>query len=237
MASHDPTVTRVGVPDFLVPTPAGATALAAAPVPATSSAASAPASPAPLYTRTLMGEVTAICAEAQEAAFPGASAPVTVRPSARDGADYQNNSALVLHNAFKAAGALPDGVRSPRDVATRLAEAMSKADHTGILAKTEVAGAGFINIYLSTDQLAARVRAILVHGLLPPPSEAQRVVVDFSSPNVAKASAPLDPDPTPGPHLHRDLHPRAQQTRISPRAATWRRRCTWATFARRSSAT
>jgi len=77
-------------------------------------------------------------------------------------------------------------VKSPRDVAERLAERMRAHDREAIFAKVEVAGAGFINIFLSERWLAERVKAIVTHGVLPPPSRQLEVVVDFSSPNVAK---------------------------------------------------
>jgi arginyl-tRNA synthetase len=141
--------------------------------------------PAAKSTRTLLSDVMAICTEAQAAAFPGVDMPVKVAASTREGADYQNNSALILFNAFKGSG-LPDGVKSPRDVAMRLADAMRAADPASLIAKLDVAGAGFVNITLCVKSLATRVRSILTAGLLPPPSDPKRIVCDFSSPNVAK---------------------------------------------------
>ena len=64
--------------------------------------------------------------------------------------------------------------------------AMKSCDADGMLEKLEVAGPGFINIFLSVEWLAARVQALIVDGVLPPPAEKKEVVVDFSSPNVAK---------------------------------------------------
>lgn len=51
----------------------------------------------------------------------------------------------------------------------------------------EVAGPGFINIHLSTPYVAKLVTDIILNGVHPPDvGRKQRVVVDFSSPNVAK---------------------------------------------------
>jgi len=106
--------------------------------------------------------------------------------SATAGADYQNNSAMGLFGMMKAAGSLPDGIKSPRDVAAKLAEHMQANDKQGIIAKLDVAGAGFINVFLSKQWIASRVHSIVTDGVLPPPGPALNVVVDFSSPNVAK---------------------------------------------------
>ena len=53
----------------------------------------------------------------------------------------------------------------------------------------EIAGPGYINIFLSVSYLAARAASLLSDGVLPPQLPAdnvRRVVVDYSSPNVAK---------------------------------------------------
>lgn len=51
----------------------------------------------------------------------------------------------------------------------------------------EVAGPGFINVYLNKDFVAQQVNSLLRNGVCPPRVLAKkRVVVDFSSPNIAK---------------------------------------------------
>ena len=51
----------------------------------------------------------------------------------------------------------------------------------------EIAGPGFINIFLSPAFASNIVHDILVNGVRPPPIPKRlRVIVDFSSPNVAK---------------------------------------------------
>ena len=52
--------------------------------------------------------------------------------------------------------------------------------------KVEMAGPGFINMYLKKEWVAENVKKILTRGCLPPPTERKRVIVDYSSPNIAK---------------------------------------------------
>lgn len=51
----------------------------------------------------------------------------------------------------------------------------------------EVASSGFINVSLKPSFVSELVSDMLVHGVRHPPiQKQQRVVVDFSSPNIAK---------------------------------------------------
>ena len=192
MASWDPLVTGLAkLPDKLIPKPSPRAAAGAAPAPAAqptgggSSGSSASGSCKPKSLSTVLGTVHGICAAAQSAAFPGVNANVQVVVTDKAGADYQNNSAMALFALLKASG-LPEGIKSPRDTADRLAEQMKVHDANGIIAKLEVAGPGFINIFLSVDWLSKRVLSFVTDGVLPPPCTPLRAVVDFSSPNVAK---------------------------------------------------
>lgn len=55
------------------------------------------------------------------------------------------------------------------------------------LLQCEIAGPGFINISLTPSFVSNLVSDILVNGVRPPPVDRKlRVVVDFSSPNIAK---------------------------------------------------
>lgn len=56
-----------------------------------------------------------------------------------------------------------------------------------MIEKLEVAGAGFINIFLRRDYAVSYLTNLLKTGHVPPPqTKRQRVIVDFSSPNIAK---------------------------------------------------
>ncbi len=60
-------------------------------------------------------------------------------------------------------------------------------DLTGIASKVEIAGPGFINIFLDRQWLADHARQALNHPRLGVnPVEPQTIVVDYSAPNVAK---------------------------------------------------
>src|ERR1700677_3014967 len=106
---------------------------------------------------------------------PGYSdADPLIRPSAF--ADFQANAALPLAKRLG---------RPPREVAAELAAAL---DVTGICAEPAVSGPGFINLTLRDDWVAAQARAMLGDDRLglPPAAEPQTVVVEYSSPNIAK---------------------------------------------------
>lgn len=64
---------------------------------------------------------------------------------------------------------------------------MSKLEKSVLVDKCEVAGAGFINVYLKRDFGQFTLSSWLKMEKVPPPYvKKKRVIVDFSSPNVAK---------------------------------------------------
>jgi arginyl-tRNA synthetase len=97
-----------------------------------------------------------------------------IRPSGF--ADYQSNAPMSLAKSL----GLP-----PRDIARLVA---ARLDGNPVLAVAEVSGAGFINLTLRDDWIADQASAQLADprfGVMPAePSE--RIVVDYSGPNVAK---------------------------------------------------
>lgn len=90
--------------------------------------------------------------------------------------DYQSNFAFRLGKSLRT---------NPRAVATQIAEALPA--HPAI-AKVDVAGPGFLNFKLADDWLAADVQARAADPRLgaPLPGEGRTVVIDYSSPNIAK---------------------------------------------------
>ena len=89
--------------------------------------------------------------------------------------DYQANGIMA---AAKKCG------QNPRDFARQV---LNRADLAEIAEKTEIAGPGFINIFLRPEWLADRLSAALIQSHLGISAEnKQTVVVDYSSPNVAK---------------------------------------------------
>jgi arginyl-tRNA synthetase len=97
-----------------------------------------------------------------------------IRPSAF--ADFQSNVALALAKRL----GLP-----PRDVGARLAERLAASD---VIEQAAVSGPGFINITLSGEWIARSANAELADPRLgvPETTRPERVVVDYSAPNVAK---------------------------------------------------
>jgi len=90
--------------------------------------------------------------------------------------DYQANLAMGL---AKSQG------RKPRDLAQ---EIVGRLDLSGLLQPPEISGPGFINLRLQDAWLAARLQEMAADNRLAiaPPAKPRRLVIDFSSPNVAK---------------------------------------------------
>ena len=114
------------------------------------------------------------------AVFPeAADADPVVRPAAdpRFG-DYQANGAMALAKRL--------GGPAPREIASALAAALD-TDAAGV-EPPEVAGPGFLNLRLTPAWLSARVTELLGDPRLGVSAAAatERVVVDYSAPNVAK---------------------------------------------------
>jgi arginyl-tRNA synthetase len=97
-----------------------------------------------------------------------------IRPS--QFADFQANVALPLAKQLG---------RPPRDVAKELAGHLDVAD---IAAAPEVSGPGFINFRLRDDWIAAQAQTLQPGERLgvPPVAQPETVVVEYSSPNIAK---------------------------------------------------
>lgn len=114
---------------------------------------------------------------AAQAGFDSAVVEASVRQAgeAKHG-DYQANAAMAL---AKAAG------KPPRAVAESLAAALASS---GALAPPEIAGPGFLNFRFNDEWLAARLDGMARDPrlLVAPVADPRRLVIDFSSPNVAK---------------------------------------------------
>lgn len=96
--------------------------------------------------------------------------------------DYQCNNAMPLFAKLKGKEGAP---KAPRDIGVAISKALPPSD---LVAEVSLAGPGFINIKLSRKMLADRIQAMLKSGIATwsPDLTNQRVVIDFSSPNVAK---------------------------------------------------
>lgn len=77
------------------------------------------------------------------------------------------------------------GVKNPRQVADAIVREFPK--DVDLIEKLEIAGPGFINVFLNKKFIIEETKTIFLHGALPVPNPfRKRVVVDMSSPNVAK---------------------------------------------------
>ncbi|XP_055905133.1 probable arginine--tRNA ligase, cytoplasmic [Eupeodes corollae] len=114
-------------------------------------------------------------------AFPslsGDAATAVISVSAKQG-DYQCNSAMSIANALKAAGQ----AKPPRDIGAAI---VASLEPSPVIAKVDVAGPGFINIFLDKTFAVKAIGDLLKNGVQPPECIKKRVLVDFSSPNIAK---------------------------------------------------
>ncbi len=115
-----------------------------------------------------------------QAAFPeqaAALAAVAAEPAgAPEFGDYQCNAAMGLARVLR---------KAPREIA---AAAMAHAPPQPAVARLEAAGPGFINITLDDAWLTARLESMLADARLgvPAAGAGRTIVIDYSSPNVAK---------------------------------------------------
>ena len=115
---------------------------------------------------------------ADEGVLPQGLSPAIQIENTKDKShgDFASNIALML--------AKPAGLK-PRELAERLIAALPTDER---ISRVEIAGPGFLNFHQNTAALAARLDAALadVHLGVSKNGAAQRVVVDLSSPNLAK---------------------------------------------------
>ncbi|VDP09110.1 unnamed protein product [Heligmosomoides polygyrus] len=93
--------------------------------------------------------------------------------------DYQCNSAMALSAKLKASGT----VMRPNEVATQIKLRVPQCD---LIDKIEVVPAGFINVFLNRSFIETQIGTIASKGVQLPHIASKRVIVDFSSPNIAK---------------------------------------------------
>ncbi|MCQ2031455.1 arginine--tRNA ligase [Stutzerimonas zhaodongensis] len=113
-----------------------------------------------------------------EGVLPDGLSPAIQVENTRDKThgDFASNIAMML--------AKPAGMK-PRDLAQKLIDALPTDSS---VSKVEIAGPGFLNFFQNSAALAQRLDAALTdsHLCVSKTGPAQRVVVDLSSPNLAK---------------------------------------------------
>lgn len=130
----------------------------------------------------LQGILSDICTVGLEAAFPdihGLYQTVQVAGNPKFG-DYQYNAAHQVVKILKDKGVKISPVQAAKEIA-------EKIPSTPLLEKVEVVPAGFINLWLKKEYCQNIVTQQIVRGILPPPLDKKlRILIDFSSPNIAK---------------------------------------------------
>jgi len=124
--------------------------------------------------------IQALLSEKVSQAMIAAGAPADCEPQVRQSAkvqfgDYQANGMMAVAKKLGMA---------PRQLAEQV---LTHLDLNGIASKVEIAGPGFINIFLDPAFLAEHVEQALTSDRLGVAKPAkQTVVIDYSAPNVAK---------------------------------------------------
>ncbi|HEM6680038.1 TPA: arginine--tRNA ligase [Citrobacter koseri] len=124
--------------------------------------------------------IQALLSEKVSQAMIAAGAPANCEPQVRQSAkvqfgDYQANGMMAVAKKLGMA---------PRQLAEQV---LTHLDLNGIASKVEIAGPGFINIFLDPAFLAEHVQQALASERLGVAKPAkQTVVIDYSAPNVAK---------------------------------------------------
>jgi arginyl-tRNA synthetase len=129
--------------------------------------------------QTLIDRVLHVLSIAAKAAFP--SLPVEklkieiTEATQEKFGHYQCNSAMKLAKELK---------RSPKEIAIALTEKLEP----GLFEAIEIAGPGFINLTISREFLAQQANQMVRDPRLgiPIPNQPLRIIVEFSSPNIAK---------------------------------------------------
>ncbi|KAF0990743.1 hypothetical protein HZS_6513 [Henneguya salminicola] len=93
--------------------------------------------------------------------------------------DYQNSDAMKISKLLSK----KDVEITAREIAENIAKNIPYNELIQIL---DISNTGFINIKLKTIYVTSICRDIIIHGVNPPHLKSQRVIVDFSSPNIAK---------------------------------------------------
>ena len=135
--------------------------------------------------QSLESVVAGLFLQAIKNSFPALKAGV--KPLITPGRDISNgefhcNNAMQMPKLLKEEN-ISDAPKTPGDIGKLIVENLPQND---VILGANVAPQGFINIKIKKEYVGSMLHSILKGGLLPPPQKKQRVLVDFSSPNIAK---------------------------------------------------
>lgn len=125
---------------------------------------------------TLLSKIEAQLGEALALEFPDLPQEIEVTPATSEKfGHYQCNSPMKLAKLAQ---------KPPREIAAKIAHHLE----THMFEKVEVAGPGFINLTLNPKYMSEALTQIVRDPRLgiPLPEKRQKVIVEFSSPNIAK---------------------------------------------------
>ena len=117
-----------------------------------------------------------ISAALEKAGAPASSGALVGLSTRPEFGDYQANGVMAAAKKLKS---------NPRELATKVLAELDVAD---MAESVEIAGPGFINIALKGEWLAERMGRMLADQRLgvPVALEPQKIVIDYSHPNLAK---------------------------------------------------
>lgn len=129
----------------------------------------------------ILEKLEALFDSAIRQAFPNLTVfQVVVVPTTPNFGDYQFNGAMSISKLLKASGKS----MNPREVAAAIQSAVPS---NPLIDQLDMAGPGFINIKLKASFIQEQLSLLITRGVRPPCDvEKKKVIVDFSSPNIAK---------------------------------------------------
>jgi arginyl-tRNA synthetase len=121
---------------------------------------------------------TSVAPDAKDAALAALKNAVVERPKQASHGDYASNAAMTLARPLK---------KSPRDIAQKILDALPQTgDFKAFALKTEIAGAGFINVFLAPAARASVVKQLLDGGEAyghQNLGNGEKVIIEFVSAN------------------------------------------------------
>ncbi|KAF6993991.1 hypothetical protein CFC21_010788 [Triticum aestivum] len=147
-----------------------------------SGSAQEPAAPAVQGAGSVKQQISNLVALSLRATVPEVDVEPIVEVCTGKFGDYQCNNAMGLWSKVKGSGT---SFKNPNAIGQAIAKNLPACD---VIESASVAGPGFVNIVLSKSWVAKRIQDMLVNGIKTwaPILPVKRVVLDFSSPNIAK---------------------------------------------------
>jgi len=129
--------------------------------------------------RPVQAQVSNLFAQALRIAFPQIHQEVVIGPANPKFGDFQCNNAMGIFKEHGASLGFKNGIA----VGEAIKKCLPKND---ILCSVEVGGPGFVTVKLNPKWIEEQVKSIVKNDIEYEDTTRKRVVVDFSSPNIAK---------------------------------------------------